>query len=278
MRSLLTPRWLLSHVLVVAVVVLMVNLGLWQLRRLDERRAANDEAAAALARPAADLSEVVDPAASFDDGEAAALRRVRVTGTYAPDDEVLVRSRSLDGAPGLWVVTPLVLGDGTAVAVNRGWVPVSPEGAEGPAPAGSAAPAGEVTVDGVLRATEVRGRFGPTDPEEGRLTHLARLDLGRLQQQVDEDLYPVAVQLTASDPAQAGDLPVPLPLPDTGDEGPHLSYAVQWFVFSTIAAVGYVVILRRQAEERRRPLPRGPDRDGDAPRAPAPTSAGPRGG
>jgi cytochrome oxidase assembly protein ShyY1 len=274
-RSLLTPRWVLSHVLVVALVVLMVNLGLWQLRRLDERRAVNAEAAAALAEPVADLADVVDPGASYAAGEAAELRRVRVTGTYAVEDQVLVRSRSLDGAPGLWVVTPLVLGDGTAVAVNRGWVPVSPEGADGPPPAASAPPGGEVTVEGVLQATQERGRFGPTDPAEGRLTHLARLDLARLQQQVGDDLYPVAVQLTASDPAQPGDLPVPLPLPDTGDEGPHLSYAVQWFVFSTIAAVGYVVILRRQLEERRAPRPAP---GGDAPRTPAPTSAAPRGG
>lgn len=276
MRSLLTPRWLLSHVLVAALVVLMVNLGLWQLRRLDERRAANAEAAAALAQPPVPLADVVDPAASFADGEALELRQVVVTGTYAPEDQVLVRSRTLDGAPGLWAVTPLVVDDGTAVAVNRGWVPVSPEGAEGPAPAGSEPPAGEVTVEGVLQPTQERGRFGPTDPDDGRLTHLARLDLARLQAQVDEDLYPVAVQLTASDPAQAGDLPVPLPLPDTGDEGPHLSYAVQWFVFSTIAAVGYVVILRRQLDERRRHP--HPGRDGGAPRTPAPTSAAPRGG
>lgn len=278
MRSLLTPRWLLSHVLVAALVVVMVNLGLWQLRRLDERREANAAAAAALAQPVADLAAVVDPGAGFDsaEAEAAELRRVRVTGTYAEGDQVLVRSRSLDGAPGRWVVTPLVLGDGTAVAVNRGWVPVSAEGAEGPAPAEAAPPGGTVTVEGVLRPTEERGRFGPADPDEGRLAHLARLDLARLQQQVDEDLYPLAVQLTASEPAQPGDVPVPLPLPETGDEGPHLSYAVQWFVFSTIAAVGYAVILRRQLADRRGP--RRPGQGGAGPRTPAPSRAAPRGG
>ncbi|HEX9994069.1 MAG TPA: SURF1 family protein [Acidimicrobiales bacterium] len=250
MRSLLTPRWLLSHVLVVALVVLMVNLGLWQLRRLDERRAANAAVEAALARPVEDVGAVVDAGAPFGDVDGVVWRRVTATGTYALDEQVLVRSRSYQGNPGSWVLTPLVLDDGTAVAVNRGWVPIGEEGPEGPPPPESAPPTGRVTVTGVLQATQERGRFGPTDPAEGRLVTLSRLDLGRLQQQVDEDLYPVALQLEASEPAQAGGLPVPVPLPETGDEGPHLGYAVQWFVFSTIAAVGYVVILRRQRAER----------------------------
>ena len=32
------PKWIAFHVLVVVVVVAMINLALWQLRRLDERR------------------------------------------------------------------------------------------------------------------------------------------------------------------------------------------------------------------------------------------------
>lgn len=252
MRSLSTPRWLVSHVLVVALVVLLVNLGLWQLRRLDERRADNARVAAALAQPVVDvaaLAPVAGPRAGLDAGEAVEWRRARATGRYALDEQVLVRSRSLDGRPGSWAVTPLVLDDGTAVAVNRGWVPIGEDGPDGPPPAASAPPDGRVTVTGVLRATEERGRFGPTDPEDGRLASLARLDVGRLDQQVAADLYPVALQLESSDPPPPGDLPVPVPLPDVDDEGPHLSYAVQWFTFATIAAGGYVLILRRQVDE-----------------------------
>jgi surfeit locus 1 family protein len=249
-RSLLTPRWLLSHVLVVALVVLMVNLGFWQLRRLDERRAENATVDAALAQPVAPVDRVADPAGGFDQVDGVVWRRVTATGTYAVDEQVIVRSRTYQERPGSWVLTPLVLDDGTAVAVNRGWVPIGEDGPEAPPPAATAPPAGRVTVTGVLQPTQERGRFGPTDPDGGRLATLSRLDLGRYQQQVAEDLYPVALQLESSDPPQAGDLPVPVPLPDTGDEGPHLSYAVQWFVFSTIAAVGYVVILRRQLHDR----------------------------
>ena len=44
----------------------------------------------------------------------------------------------------------------------------------------------------------------------------------------------------------------PVPLPDL-DEGPHLSYAFQWFIFAAIGAVGYVMILRRNALAARTP-------------------------
>ena len=35
------PRWILSHLFILALVVTFVNLGFWQLRRLDERRTYN---------------------------------------------------------------------------------------------------------------------------------------------------------------------------------------------------------------------------------------------
>jgi cytochrome oxidase assembly protein ShyY1 len=78
---------------------------------------------------------------------------------------------------------------------------------------------------------------------------MARVDVARLQQQVPYALYPAYVQLTSSQPAQPGPEPEVLPEPVL-DEGPHLSYAVQWFIFSLIAIVGYPLILRRSARNR----------------------------
>jgi cytochrome oxidase assembly protein ShyY1 len=56
---------------------------------------------------------------------------------------------------------------------------------------------------------------------------------------------PVVVQLKTSAPGDDPSL-APIPLPELGD-GPHLSYAVQWFLFAAVAAVGYVLLLRREA-------------------------------
>jgi cytochrome oxidase assembly protein ShyY1 len=57
------------------------------------------------------------------------------------------------------------------------------------------------------------------------------------------------VQLQQQDPPITTDTLTPVPLPPQ-DNGPHLSYAVQWFIFSTIAVIGYPLILRRNARSR----------------------------
>src|SRR5829696_2098830 len=244
MRVLLRPRWLVGTIIAVALVVLFVNLGFWQLRRLDEKRdrnAAIEQRSAVAVQP---VDEVVDADTAFDDVGDLVYRRASARGRYDPDGQVEIRSRSLDGRPGLWVVTPLRLDDGTALAVNRGFVPVS---TDAPAP-----PSGEVEVTGLLFATQERQGIGPRDPTGDVLPQLSRLDLERLQQQYGPDLYPVWLQLQRSDPPVEEDaVPLLLPEPEQ-DEGPHLSYAVQWFLFATIGAVGWPLLLRRTAQEDER--------------------------
>lgn len=242
-RFLLRPSWLLRHLLVLVLVVVMVNLGFWQLGRHDERREQNDLVEARQEEPVAPVEDVLGPDTSPDEVDRLDYRRVRATGTYRVDEQVLVRNRSFNGAPGSWVLTPLVLDDGTALVVSRGWVPLDAD-LERAEP-----PDGEVTVEGYVQETQERGSFGPTDPAEGTLDDLARVDVERLDQQVDEQLLPAWVQLAEQDPAQAEPVPAPVPLPEP-DAGPHLSYAGQWFIFSAIAAVGYVVLLRRSVRRR----------------------------
>ena len=245
-RFALRPRWILSHLFVLALVAAMVTAGFWQISRLQDKRDRNDRVAARTALAPVDVQGLAEPG-SFDTVSDLEFRRVTATGRYLPADEVLVRSRSLEGAPGSWVLTPLLLADGTAVVVNRGWI--SNPGELHAVPEASAAPTGPVEVAGLVRLTETRGRFGPQDPAEGTLTDLARADVARLDQQVAQDLLPFFVQLLEQSPEI--DLtrdPEPVPAP-TLDEGPHLSYAVQWFIFTTVAVVGYPLILRRRARE-----------------------------
>jgi cytochrome oxidase assembly protein ShyY1 len=247
----LRPKWLIGHVLVVALVATCVGLGLWQLRRLDERRDRNAEITARAEVPIAPVEEVVPPAAGIDDVEDLRFRRVSLTGTYDTGGEVLIRPRTQDGVSGWDVVTPLVLRDGRAVLVNRGFAPLAPE----PATARDAAvpPAGPVTVTGLVLPSQVRQGIGPTDPETGSLVELARVDISRVQQQYDRELLPVHVQLETQEPPQGlRQLPQVLPTPAT-DEGPHLSYAVQWFLFAGVGLVGWPVLLQRTGREERRP-------------------------
>ncbi|MCB0978615.1 MAG: SURF1 family protein [Acidimicrobiales bacterium] len=244
-RFALRPKWILSHLFVLALIVAMISAGFWQLRRLDQKKDRNRRIENRTAQPVVPVESLMyvgEPDAVGD----LEYRQVEVRGQYLPGEQVLVRSRSLGGAPGSWVVAPLRLDDGTVVAVNRGWIPNS--GQFDSVPASYAAPKGEVTVVGIVRKPETRGRFGPVDPPKGHLSNLARLDVARLDAQVPGTMLPGYVQLEAQRPAVTDADPKPVPR-EALDEGPHLNYAVQWFTFTTIAIIGYPLILRRRARE-----------------------------
>lgn len=233
-KLLRTPRWGLATLVVVAICGLFVSLGQWQLRRHAERALENTIVANRLAGEPAELSTLL--AAAGSDADSLDHRPVSVTGTFDPDREILVRSQVSNERPGFHVVTPLLSDVGT-VLVNRGWVPLA---VESPPVAAVPPPEGAATIEGLVRTSQSRPPIGPTEPE-GVLTIVSRIDLDRLDRQFD-DLAPVWVQQLR--PA-ADTLPVPLDVPDTDDPGPHLPYAIQWFSFAVIGAVGYGLLVRK---------------------------------
>lgn len=236
----------MSHLFVMVLVVAMVGAMFWQISRLHEKQDRNARIRSRSSEPAAAVERLVHPGEAYPAVEPVEFRRVTAAGTYRSDQEVLVRSRSRLGSPGSWILTPLDLGGGVAVTVNRGWVPNS--GQLTSVPERYRAPAGRVRVEGFLRQTETRGSFGPRDPRTGTLRNLARADVARLDQQVPEQLVPAYVQMQGQSPGIAPADPRPVPKPEL-DEGPHFSYAVQWAIFSAVALGGYPLILRRRARE-----------------------------
>ncbi len=228
-------------VVAAGVAATCVRLGFWQLDRLQQRKNHNSVVSARLASPPRSLTALLKAGIPPQD---LAYLRVETTGTYDPDHEVTLYGRPLEGRPGDHVLTPLVMDDGTAVIVDRGWVPTG----DAPQAAMASPPSGPVSVQGFLIEAEAS-----TQPKEGDppADTIARLDLTLIQQGVPYALAPVALRLTEQAPPQSSGLPVPAtePQPDEADEGPHLSYAIQWFSFAAIAVIGYVVLERR---ERRR--------------------------
>jgi surfeit locus 1 family protein len=242
-----SPKWLgpvLVAVIALAALV-MVGLGVWQLERLGQRRADNAVLRARLAQTPFDINS--DPTAVL-----AEYQPVRATGTYDFANEIVLRNRAYAESPGVHVLTPLRLtGSAAAVLVDRGWIPYTE--AEPAARAVYQTPAGEVTVTGLARLSQARTMpFLPADPtlspDQPRLDAWFWPDLDQIQAQLPYPL--VTVYLEADPPAapQAGSPALPLPYAghdyDLSD-GPHLSYAIQWFGFAATLVVGSLVLWRR---------------------------------
>jgi surfeit locus 1 family protein len=221
----LNTRQVIFIVFAAGAAALFARLGVWQLHRLAERRQRNALIMARMAEPAVDL------AALPRDTSQARFRRVRLNGRYDYAHEIALEFRERDGAPGVDVVTPLrVAGNDTAVLVNRGWV-YSPDGA---------------TVDHAQwrEADTVAGTGTVNTPfaEPGPAVTGGHADRQRW-------LSPEAVAAWAGYPVRPYDVmldgdaipspshPVRLGQPVL-DEGPHMSYAIQWFSFALIAIIG----------------------------------------
>lgn len=236
-RFALRPAWIVSHLFVLGLIVLFVNLGFWQLSRYDERIERNEAVTARSEQPPVPVGELVDETDQLDDLR---YRPVTATGTFVEGADLLIDNRSNEGLPGAWVVSPLRLDGGGVVAVGRGFLRF--EDGELDAPP---VPAGPVSIGGYV--TTWSGPCGTRVDDAGAVVGAACLDRQAAVAVAGVELLPVVVQQQAS----SADSPAlsPVPLPELG-EGSHRSYAVQWFIFATIGAVGYPLILRKVARDR----------------------------
>lgn len=240
LRDLLRPSAILSHLLVAVVVVTCIGFGQWQLDRLHEARATNARLEQRLAAEPADLATLADPAAtsaSALDEAALEFRRVTVTGTFRPEEEVLQRNRSYRNQTGFHVLTPLELEGGGVVLVRRGWVPSS---LDTPPVTQAQPPSGAVSVVGVLERPVEQPGFGPQDPDEGVLERVFHTDTARLDGQITGTLFPMVLRIdTELDNPTEDQLPFPVGSPEL-NEGSHFSYTVQWHSFALLALITYV--------------------------------------
>lgn len=282
MRALLRPKALISHVLVLTVAIVCVALGQWQLERLDSLRTSNALAEERMSASLTDLGVIADPNdPQATDVDGLEYRRVEVTGTYRPDEEVLQRNRSHQNQSGFHVLTPLELTDGGVILVRRGWVPAE---LDEPPVAEAAPDTDEVAVSGVLEAPVEQPDFGASDPDEGTLRRVFHTDTERLNSQISGELFPMVLRVDTepSGNPTVDDLPVPPGTPML-DERNHFSYAMQWHAFGLLALVTYLAWwfkrLRRPdsdddraAENDADPTPGGINSD-SSPERPEPASS-----
>lgn len=228
------PFWIFSHLFALTVVGSFIAFGFWQLDRLDSRKESNELIEARIA----DRIELTAAPDAGSTGAQLDYRSVRATVRFIEPDFVRVVNRSQGGAAGEHVVAIVELMDGSALAVNRGFVPTNAEVDLAPVPDGP------VEITGWLRATVDRGIIGATDSGQG--DRLPRLDTERVASRLGRPLPAVWLQQAPSEGGAGASFPDPVPLPPI-DEGPHLSYAVQWFTFATLGVLFYLALLYRQS-------------------------------
>jgi surfeit locus 1 family protein len=213
--------------------LICARLGFWQLTRLRERRASNARMLASRELPPVDLDEGAPDSVAIN-------RMVRADGSYDFNNEFVIRRQSMEGVPAVRVVTPLrpATGD-TAVLVIRGIVP-SPDAMT--VELDSLRETGPQRVEGVALAITTEPGGGEPLETNDRITW-GRLDLAAIRKALP---YPVrGIAILQSPDSLLPTFPrriEPAPL----DDGPNLSYAVQWFGFALTALIGGVLVARRE--------------------------------
>ncbi|MFD7259567.1 SURF1 family protein [Streptomyces sp. NPDC059874] len=244
-RFVLTRQWVCLTLVALVLIPAMIKLGFWQYHRHVHRVAQNQLIDANLRARPVPVTEVTSPGHRVP--RADFWRAVTATGTYDTAHEVVVRMRtSNDDKVGFHVLTPLVLGDGRVVLVNRGWVPGGDDPrAHPPVPA---APSGEVTVTGRLKADETSGGSGIKERKGLPDRQVMLINSAQQSEYLGRPVLGGYLELTA--PAPADGSPEIIADPDHDSIGAHMAYAVQWWLFAAAVPVGWLVLVRREKRDR----------------------------
>jgi cytochrome oxidase assembly protein ShyY1 len=178
------------------------------------------------------------------------FRAVRASGTYDTRHEVVVRQRTAadEQSIGYFVLTPLVQDDGTAVLVNRGWIPAGDDLTtfpDVPPP-----PKGHVTVTGRMMLDETTEASGIKDKQGLPPRQVMLINSHKRAKVLDEPVMGGYIQLTDSSPAPKGDHPQRVPEPDHSSIGRHIAYTAQWWIFAAGVPVAWWLLVRREVRDR----------------------------
>ncbi|MFF9122253.1 SURF1 family protein [Streptomyces sp. NPDC014889] len=244
-RFLLTRQWVILTILAIALIPTMIRLGFWQLHRHEHKVALNQVITESLAARPVPAESLTSPGTTVN--QADLYHRVTAKGHFDTADEEVVRRRTnADGDIGYHVLTPFVLDDGKVLLVNRGWVPT--DASQTAFPEIPAPPRGEITVTGRLMPDETTAASGIKDVKGLPDRQVMLISSTQQAERLGKQVLGGYIQLTS--PAPRGGSPQLLPDPEHSDIGPHLAYAIQWWLFTAGVPVGWVVLLRREARER----------------------------
>ncbi|WP_432003742.1 SURF1 family cytochrome oxidase biogenesis protein [Streptomyces sioyaensis] len=245
-RFLLSRQWVIVTLVALLLIPVMIKLGFWQLHRHQHKVAQNQLIARSLAARPVPVTELTAPGRTLPRHDM--WRPVTATGTFDTAHEVVVRQRTAadEQSIGYYVVSPLVLGNGQAVLVNRGWISAGNDLTRFPDV--PAAPKGKVTVTGRMMADETTAFSGIKDTKGLPPRQIMLINSKEQAKRVGRPTLGGYIEQTG--PKPAGGTPELVPEPDHDSIGPHMAYAIQWWLFAAAVPVGWTVLVRRERRDR----------------------------
>jgi surfeit locus 1 family protein len=233
-------RWLIPTFFVLAAALICIRLGIWQLDRLAQRREFNTHFVAMSTMDPLELP-------SMGNLEEMEYRQVVAEGFFDFSQQVAIRNQYYQGQDGFHLLTPLVLSNGSAILVDRGWIPYEENSVRSDWEKYNVE--GKVKVTGIIRHSRERADItGDSDPEllpgQKELQIWNFPNITRIQLQTTIPLLPVYIQESTSQ--NEGTYPIATQSEVEISEGPHLGYALQWFTFAGIFLVGYPFYIKKQ--------------------------------
>jgi len=222
-------------ILALVAAAVFARLGLWQLARLHEKVRRNAAIAAQQLEPPTRLAAVPRDTAGGH------YRRAIVSGRFDYDQEIILGARTHQGSPGVDLITPLRIdGSDTAILVNRGWV-YSPDGAS--VDQTRWRERDTATITGYIEVYAPDAGVTKVAREPRMVRRVSRQELA------SRISFPLApYYLVATGDSADGPRPARRELPAL-DEGPHRSYAMQWFAFMAIALAGAGLVIARERRQ-----------------------------
>ncbi|UZJ31955.1 SURF1 family protein [Streptomyces endophytica] len=245
-RFLLSRQWVILTLVGLVLIPVMIKLGFWQLHRHEHKVAQNQLIASSLAAKPVPVTDLAAPGRDLPHRDM--WRPVTATGRYDTAHEVVVRQRTAadEQSIGYYVLTPLILGDGDDVLVNRGWISAGDDLTKFPDV--PPAPKGTVTVTGRMMADETTAVSGIKDTKGLPPRQVMLINSTEQAKRTGRPMLGGYIEQSAPEPP--GGTPELVPEPDHDSIGPHMAYAIQWWLFAAAVPFGWVVLVRRERRDR----------------------------
>jgi surfeit locus 1 family protein len=228
----------------------MIRLGIWQLDRLKQRIASNAIVSAQVNAPQLNLNQFIENNGNVSLLTNLQYRPVVALGTYDGSQAVVLKAQVWQSDTGQnflggHLLVPLRLsGSSRSILVDLGWIP---QDAVDSGKLGQYIPSGEVTVQGAILLSQNHATLGlRTDPPANgtRLDAFSVANVSRIGAQIPYSLLPVLLQQEPSGAVKGP--PYPQAVQVDLSNGPHLSYAIQWFSFSLVLLAGYLTYFKKK--------------------------------